>query len=396
MCVVWIATVLSSTDRTGATRCSSTTADQGAAGATGWRVWKASGGTIENLTVCNFRHRVARRWQPDLVERRRRVGHEIGLHTYNGSYLSATSTYTGADGDAPLVRHLREQQRRPRARSRTPTRATCRTPATTSVRAPTATSTLDDAHAQYSALGYSGTNSGGHLIVAEQRVRPQQDRLQHEQSEQRRRAVAARRNVPEPRHRSDRYAFVLDLQHNFVHDNNNANVPGTRHRRARSARTGLVIAGGRNDTVIDNRFENNGSWAVLIVPFPDTDTPPPDRPLPGRRSTASRARRVLLRLLGQRRRAQHLQEQRRLRQPDERRPRRDLRPARPGNCWHENTDPDGVTSAPADVQVTNGVCGIANAGEASRAATLTTVICTTELLARCPQRRATTHAERRS
>jgi hypothetical protein len=26
---------------------------------------------------------------------------------------------------------------------------------------------------------------------------------------------------------------------------------------------------------MDNRFENNGAWGVLLVPYPDTETPPP-------------------------------------------------------------------------------------------------------------------------
>ena len=66
-----------------------------------------------------------------------------------------------------------------------------------------ATQTLDHAHAQYSALGYSGTNSGGRLVDRELRVRPQQGRLRHQQPEQRRRALAAGRRLPERRHQPD-------------------------------------------------------------------------------------------------------------------------------------------------------------------------------------------------
>src|SRR5258707_1158600 len=65
---------------------------------TGLVVWKASGGSIENLTVCNF------------LSGSQGGGNQIwwnggdgsgtiGLHAYNGSYLSATTTYAGADGD---------------------------------------------------------------------------------------------------------------------------------------------------------------------------------------------------------------------------------------------------------------------------------------------------------
>ena len=35
----------------------------------------------------------------------------------------------------------------------------------------------------------------------------------------------------------------------------------------------------------------------------------------------------------------------------------------PGNCWHGNTDPAGVTSDPALIQTTHGTCGKPNSGE---------------------------------
>ena len=35
----------------------------------------------------------------------------------------------------------------------------------------------------------------------------------------------------------------------------------------------------------------------------------------------------------------------------------------PGNCWHGNHDPHGVTSAPANIQATLGTCGVTNQGD---------------------------------
>jgi hypothetical protein len=35
----------------------------------------------------------------------------------------------------------------------------------------------------------------------------------------------------------------------------------------------MSISGGRNDTVIHNRFENNGAWGVIMVAFPDSGPP---------------------------------------------------------------------------------------------------------------------------
>ena len=56
----------------------------------------------------------------------------------------------------------------------------------------------------------------------------------------------------------------------------------------------------------------------------------------------------------------------------------------PGNCWHGNTDPAGVTSAPADLQVSHAACGVPNAGEAVLGSELSDqVLCATELLGPC-------------
>jgi hypothetical protein len=58
--------------------------------------------------------------------------------------------------------------------------------------------------------------------------------------------------------------------HNYVHDNNNPNVPAVGDAALGPVGNGITIAGGRNDTIVANRFVHNGSWAVLVTPFPDT------------------------------------------------------------------------------------------------------------------------------
>jgi hypothetical protein len=35
----------------------------------------------------------------------------------------------------------------------------------------------------------------------------------------------------------------------------------------------MTLSGGRNDTVMDNTFANNGAWGTLYVPYPDSGTP---------------------------------------------------------------------------------------------------------------------------
>ena len=61
--------------------------------------------------------------------------------------------------------------------------------------------------------------------------------------------------------------------HNNVHDNDNGDTPEAGDAAAGPIGTGMTVSGGRNDTVMDNTFSNNGAWGVLFVPYPDSGTP---------------------------------------------------------------------------------------------------------------------------
>ncbi len=61
--------------------------------------------------------------------------------------------------------------------------------------------------------------------------------------------------------------------HNDAHDNNNPNVPGAGTANAGPTGTGMTLSGGRNDTVMDNTFSDNGGWGFLMVPYPDSSAP---------------------------------------------------------------------------------------------------------------------------
>jgi hypothetical protein len=61
--------------------------------------------------------------------------------------------------------------------------------------------------------------------------------------------------------------------HNYVHDNNNPNIPSAGSAAAGPVGTGMSISGGRDDTVMNNRFANNNAWGVIFVPYPDSGPP---------------------------------------------------------------------------------------------------------------------------
>ena len=115
--------------------------------------------------------------------------------------------------------------------------------------------TVNHAWAEYNALGYSGSNSGGAHGHRELAVRQQRGRVRHQQPE-RRQPVAPERRLPRTAssapvtHTHSCWVFI----HNYVHDNNNPNVPAAGSAAAGPVGTGMSISGGRNDTVMDNTF----------------------------------------------------------------------------------------------------------------------------------------------
>ena len=61
--------------------------------------------------------------------------------------------------------------------------------------------------------------------------------------------------------------------HNNSHDNDNPNVPASGETSLAPTGTGMTVTGGRNDTVMDNTFSDNGAWGILLFPYPDASTP---------------------------------------------------------------------------------------------------------------------------
>ncbi len=376
----------------GAPMCSGAAADQDPGpldakgkpiGRNGIEVWKADGVTVDNLTVCNF------------ISGSEGGGNEIwwnggdgsgivGMKAYSGSYLSTTTTFAGSEGDGSYGIFVSNASG-PGVIAHT--YASNMSDAGYYIGACVdCNATLDDAHGQYSALGYSGTNSGGHLVV-------ENSEFDHNKTGF---STNSQNNddAPSPQDGAcpgtetgptgSHSCWVFE--HNYVHDNNNPDVPGHGSAELGPPGNGLVISGGRNDTVIDNRFENNGSWAVLVVPFPDTGTPPPIAHCQGGDpngipslgikgcyygSWGNEIARNTFKGNGAFANATN----------------GDIAelsdPHTPGNCWHDNTDAAGLTATPDKLQETNATCGVAHQG-AGIASTLTQqVICATEVFAPC-------------
>jgi hypothetical protein len=346
-------------------------------GRNGIEVFKAAGVSVENLTACNF------------LEGEGSSGNQIWFNfgdgsgksipgAFKGNYLNATSTYYETDKPAASYGLFSSNTRGPGIFAHT--YASNMNDSDYYIGAcADCNQTITDAHAQFSALGYSGTNSGGHLVI-------EKSEWDHNQAG----IVTNSQNnddAPSPQSglcpgsTSQSCTFFRD---NFVHENNNPNVPTAGTASLGAVGSGIIVSGGRYDTVTGNRVVNNGSWGVVLVPFPDTGEPPPvahceggtmNGPIPGcyyddwgnavsnntfthngffGNPTNGDAGEVSMQNT-------------------------------PGNCWFGNTDTGGTfTSEPPDIQTTHGTCGVPNEGAGPFGTLGIQLICATQLLGPCP------------
>jgi hypothetical protein len=266
----------------GAPQCSANPADQdlgptdssgNQTGRNGILIWKANNVSVENLTACNFQGGSGA------------AGNQIwwnggdgsgqnGLSNFYGSYLNATSTYYKDESTAATYGIF----------SSNSSGGTWDYTYTSNMNdsgyyigacAQACDQTLDHGQGEFNALGYSGTNSGGQVIVQNSEFDNNEDGFDTNSQNN--------SDWPSPQdgacpnggmsaitHTNSCWVFM----HNYVHDNNNPDVPSSGSAAAGPVGTGMSIAGGRNDTVMANRFVNNKAWGVVFVPYPDTETPP--------------------------------------------------------------------------------------------------------------------------
>lgn len=267
----------------GASPCSAAPPDQdpgpldangAAAGRNGLIVFKVSGVSVENLTACNF-------LAGDLTP-----GDEIWfdgggssgtqqLGSWRGAFLSTTSTYNGGPNQSAQYGLYASNTYGPGLY--TQVYANNMADAAFYIGAcPDCNTILDHAHGQNSAQGYSGTNSGGHLVIQNSEFDNNHTGF----------STNSQNNDDQPSPQSGRcpgggrgptgtHSCWL-FTRNSVHDNNNANVPTSPGIVGFSpVGTGVLISGGRFDTVDGIDIRDNGAWGVLLVPEVDTVAPPP-------------------------------------------------------------------------------------------------------------------------
>jgi hypothetical protein len=246
-------------------------------GRNGILIWKANNTWIENLTVCNFVLGGEGEgstgngiWWDG--------GHgsgKIGIHGLWGNYITATTTYFAGNGTAEDY-GIFTSNSTGGSISHAYTSNAADSGFYIGACAQVCDQTLNHVWSQFNALGYSGTNSGGTLVVENSQFDHNQDGFDTN-SQDNDDAISPQNGacpqgaISPITHTHSCWVFI----HNYVHDNNYANAPGIGVAAAGPVGTGLSISGGRDDTVMDNTFANNGAWGVILVPYVDTETPTP-------------------------------------------------------------------------------------------------------------------------
>ena len=244
-------------------------------GRNGIVVYKADGVSVENLTVCNFLSGSG----PSGNEVWWNGGDDsgvIGMKGYTGRFLTATSTFYGSPDTSASYgifssnaagAGLWDDMYASNFSDSGMYVGACKRQCDM---------TITHAWMQYNALGYSGTNSGGALVVTDSQFDHNADGFDTNTQ------IAGDPPPPQDgRCPNNGFSAITHthscwvFMHNWVHDNNNANVPAAGSAALGPVGTGMTVSGGRFDTIVNNVFARNGAWGLLVLPFPDGGTPDP-------------------------------------------------------------------------------------------------------------------------
>lgn len=236
-------------------------------GRNGIEVLKVDGVTIENLTTCNFLADSGNNGNQIWWNGGDGSG-VIGMGSFHGAYLTASSTFY-SDAFSGSYGIFVSNSRGPGAIERS--YASNMSDSSFYVGAcPDCNAVLSQVHAQNSAQGFSGTNAGGHLVLEDSEWDLNRVGIAH--------TTLADDDQPSPQdgacpdHPGKRCTLI---RRNHIHDNNNPDAPGLGLAGSVPTGTGLIISGGRNDTVRDNLVVHNGAWGIMINDYPDFSAPAP-------------------------------------------------------------------------------------------------------------------------
>jgi len=336
------------------------------AGRNGIEAFEVDGVSIENLTACNF-----------LSASDGENGNEIwwnggdgsgttNLGAYRGAYISATSTYY-KDPTSPMAQYgiFASNSFGPGVLIHTYA-GNMGDGAYYVGACPDCNVVITDAHAQNSALAYSGTNSGGNLIIQRSEFDLNKTGIVPNSLNNDDAPPPQDGACPPGQTGPTGTSSCTVIRNNYVHDNNNPNVPAFGLSGEAPIGTGIEISGGQNDTIVGNRIVRNGSWGVLIHDFPDTEEPPPVSHCEGGIQTGPVC---FFQAFGNEVAGNTFTNNGFFGNPGNADIGNEASSAVPGNCFHDNTDTSGtLTSDPPAIETVDGTCGGPAPGDTTLAA----------------------------
>jgi hypothetical protein len=259
------------------------TFQKGPAGLNGIMVWKTNNVWVQNLTTCNFLGGNGSAgngiWWNGGDDTGGATKVKIGGWGFYGSYLTATSTFFDAKASADQAEHTAAEYG---IFSSNWSGGTWDHAYTSNFNdsgfyigacGQVCDQTVNHVWSEYSALGYSGSNSGGKLVIKNSEWDRNETGFSTNSQEG---------DNPPPQNGACLGHATSPITHthscwvfmnNYVHDNNNPNIPGAGLAGGGPVGTGVSLAGGRNDTLIHNRFVRNNAWGIAITPFPGEGAP---------------------------------------------------------------------------------------------------------------------------
>jgi len=242
-------------------------------GRNGIVVFKANNVSIENLTVCNFQSGGGDSGNGIWWNGGAGTG-LIGLTGYNGAFLNATTTFFGGDQTASTYGIFSSDAAGPATWTSIYANNQDDSGMYVGACQQACNITINKAWMENSALGYSGTNSGGAIVIEYSKFDNNEDGLDTNS------AVSGDPPGPQngacPGNKISPITHTHScwvVMHSIFDHNNNINTPRAGSAAAGPTGTGMTLSGGKNDTVMYNTFTNNGAWGLLLVPYPSFGTP---------------------------------------------------------------------------------------------------------------------------
>lgn len=331
-------------------------------GRNGIVVYKAAGVSIQNLTVCNFLSGARGASNGDQIYFDGGAGSgRSGLGAFAASYLTATSTFTGAGPTA--LAHLAEAGVAARnvGGPGTVSSSFASNMATASFYVGACHDcnlVLDHVVGEGSVLGFSATNAGGRLGI---------DNSLFEQDKTGMLLTSADNADPPPPQNGacphgklgprGTHSCTI-VAHDLVLSNNNPNVPGgTDAGTYAVVGAGIVIAGGRNDLISRNVVAGNGSWGILMLDIAYQGKPPPHAHC--QKGITLPARICVFPAVGNEVAANLLSSNGGFGNPTNSDLAEATLTSEPGNCWTASSVIPGtgpLTTTPAGLQLSHGTC----------------------------------------